>query len=370
MGQPPDTLWNSQPRTLLKHQAYRQYLHCWMGKICQKFSRSAIVDAFAGPGVYLDGPDGSPVVIAKTFLEHSRAKDFNALQVIGLEKRTDRRDSLAKCVERLPKVPHLDVQVPPAGSIQERFRAVRAVSHGRDPATPVLWILDPFDISSAPFALVRACLAGPRDEVLLTWFADELYRFCEDQSKEGAIDRHFGSGVWREARRGRSESARKERLLEIYQNGLQSLGSIHTGALQISSKNETARYALVFATHSDKGMECFNAMRWRMDPYRGRQVSEKRSMNQLGLFDDTPVLTSLRGWLESLAGQALTFDELARQAGRLGFKVTHLRSELTELAEEGLAVREYPLDYSRTPWPEGSKIRFYAPSHEPQTPSE
>jgi hypothetical protein len=59
MAQPTDTLWNSEPRTLLKHQVYRQYLHCWMGKICQSFPESAIVDAFAGPGVYRDGPDGS-----------------------------------------------------------------------------------------------------------------------------------------------------------------------------------------------------------------------------------------------------------------------------------------------------------------------
>ena len=39
MGQPTDTLWPSQPQTLLKHQVYRQYLRCW----------------FAGPGAYLDG---------------------------------------------------------------------------------------------------------------------------------------------------------------------------------------------------------------------------------------------------------------------------------------------------------------------------
>jgi hypothetical protein len=35
-----------------------------MGEICQKFKSAAIVDAFAGPGAYLDGPAGSPVVIA------------------------------------------------------------------------------------------------------------------------------------------------------------------------------------------------------------------------------------------------------------------------------------------------------------------
>ena len=66
MGQPAETLWRSQPRTLLKHQVYRRYLHCWMGKVCQTFPNAAIVDGFAGPGTYADGPDGSPLVIAKT----------------------------------------------------------------------------------------------------------------------------------------------------------------------------------------------------------------------------------------------------------------------------------------------------------------
>jgi hypothetical protein len=54
----------------------------------------------------------------------------------------------------------------------------------------------------------------------------------------------------------------------------------------------------VFATHSDAGLECFNQVRWRMDPYRGRHVSEKRGLEQPGLFDDTPVLTTLRAWLK------------------------------------------------------------------------
>ncbi|MGH3201760.1 MAG: hypothetical protein ACRDP5_06870 [Streptosporangiaceae bacterium] len=79
-----------------------------------------------------------------------------------------------------------------------------------------------------------------------------------------------------------------------------------------------------------------------MDPYLGRQASEKRSLDQPGLFDDDPHLSPLHAWLESLVGTALGFDELARQAGRIGFMETHLRAVLTDLAQDGLAVREDP----------------------------
>jgi three-Cys-motif partner protein len=360
MAPPADMLWNSEPRTLLKHQVYRQYLHCWMAKICHSFPRSAIVDAFAGPGGYRDGPDGSPVVIAKTFLEHSRLQRFNQLRLLCQEKRLDRRDELASRLASLPKVHRLDIQVSQAGELRDRFKALRSAAHEDDEKTPVLWILDPFDYSSAPFSLVRACLASPRDEVLITWFADEIYRFCGDPSKEQAIDRHFGTQDWHQARHVAGEAHRKEALLETYQQSLQSLPQVHTGAFSIAGKNETARYSLVFATHSDAGMKCFNSTKWRMDPSRGHHVSEKRNIGQADLFGDTPFTSKLRSWLETQAGTSASFEDLARHAGRLGFQEKHLRAEMSNLAEDGLAVREHPLEHTRTPWPTECRVRFYA----------
>jgi len=363
MGQPSGLLWKSEPRTLLKHHVYRQYLHCWMGKICQKFGYASIVDAFAGPGEYVDGPEGSSLVIADTFLHHARREKFGRLRLICLEERQDRRDHLAGRLSVLPKLPQLEVVVPPAGSVRERFRGLHAAAHGSDPGMPVLWVLDPFDISSAPFGLVRECLRSPRDEVLITWFADELYRFRRDTAKERAIDDHFGTGEWRRARDTLGEAASKAELLRTYRESLQSAFGVHTGAFEISSKNETARYALILATHSDAGLQCFNQVKWSSDPHLGRGVSEKRGLDQASLFDDHPLISPLCAWLESLAGTAASFDELVIQAGRRGYKEAHLRTALTDLTAKGVAVREEPLDYTRTPWPSGSRVRFYRPGH-------
>jgi three-Cys-motif partner protein len=343
MPPPTGTLWRSEPRTLLKHQVYRWYLHCWMGKICQKFPAASIVDGFAGPGFYEDGPDGSPVVIANTYIEHLGRDRFNLLRLICVERRPDRHDALAERLAGLPRLPKLDVPTPRLGSLQDCFTAVDAAAHGDDMGTPVLWILDPFDYSSVPFSLVKACLAVPRDEVLITWFADEIYRFCGDPSKAHAIDAHFGSRAWQQARRVAGEAVRKEKLLAIYRRSLESLVGVHTGAFSISSKNESARYSLVFATHSDSGLQCFNQTKWRMDKHRGHHISEKRGLGQPSLFDEAPELSPLREWLEGQAGKALRFHDLAVQAGRLGYKETHLRDELTRLAQDDLAVREAPL---------------------------
>lgn len=154
-------------------------------------------------------------------------------------------------------------------------------------------------------------------------------------------------------------SARKVALLEAYQTGLRTLPSVRTNAVSISSKNETARYSLVFATHSDYGLECFNPVKWRLDPMQGVMVSERRGMEQGDLFAATPIVDELRRYLIGLEGTAVQFTNLATEAGNRGYMVKHLRQTLDELAAEGIAVREHPLK-ATTKWPTDSLIRFYS----------
>jgi three-Cys-motif partner protein len=138
MAQPEETLWDSEPRTLLKHHVYRWYLDCWMGKVCQNFRHSAVVDAFAGPGVYKDGLDGSSIVIANTFLNHSRRERFGVMRLLCAEKRQDRRDHLEILINQLPRVPKLVPQVLTAGTAADRFVELNAAAHGGDRRTPTL----------------------------------------------------------------------------------------------------------------------------------------------------------------------------------------------------------------------------------------
>jgi three-Cys-motif partner protein len=369
MPPPEETLWDSEPRTLIKHQIYRHYLQCWMGKICRRFPVSAVVDAFAGPGQYKDGPDGSPVVVAKTFLEHSARATFKELNLVCLEKRPDRQEHLAGRMAQLPRMPKLKVRVLEPTQAQDSFAVLStAARSGGTAEVPVLWILDPFNLAGAPFDLVRACLQRPRDEALITWFADEIYRFCGDPAKAAALDRHFGGSHWRVALDTTGEGPRKRALLDAYRKLLEELPDIRTAAFSISVKNETARYSLVYATHSDYGLECFNPVRWKLDPMQGAAANERRGLDQGDLFADAPVVSKLRDYLETRAGQAASFPELTREASRLGFLPKHLRQALDDMAAEGLAVRQDPLK-ATTRWPDNSLIRFYPPPP-PEAPTD
>lgn len=356
MPKPAGTEWPSEPRTLLKHQIYRRYVQCWMGKILQRFPSASIVDAFAGPGRYSDGPAGSPIVIARAFLEHRARRRFGTLRLICNEARTDRRELLRRRVLELPPHSGLNAMVLPTTRFEAAHRTIDELAHPNGDPLPTLWVLDPFDINGLPLNLVSRCLAKPRDEVLITWFADEIYRFCEAPGMQLALDRHFGGDHWRAALATTGEHQRKDALMSQYLARLESFANVRTGTLSISSKNASARYSIILATHSDKGLECWNPVKWDLDPAAGKTVSERQGP-QAVLFEDRD---RLRHALLRRAGSGASFEELRAEATHLGFKESHLRTTLDELRHDGLAVREHPLDAAaRSRWPSNSLIRFY-----------
>jgi hypothetical protein len=79
------------------------------------------------------------VVIANTYIEHSRRDRFNLLRLICVERRPDRCNALAERLAGLPSLPKLDVAAPRPGSLQDCFAAMDAAAHGGDLGAPVLW---------------------------------------------------------------------------------------------------------------------------------------------------------------------------------------------------------------------------------------
>ena len=307
------------------------------------------------------GPDGSPLVIAKTWLEHSHRERFVIpLTILCCEQRPDRVEHLRREFARLDADPaRLMFEVlDPLSFTATSQPAIRERAHQAAADEPVLWVLDPFDTKSLPMELVQACLHGKRDEVLVTWFSDDVYRFMRDPSKDDSRDCYFGVASWRDAMAERTEGKAKAVLLAAYKSGLESsLAETLTNAIELGSKNESARYAVVFATHHPKGMECFNPAAWRLDKYSGQRINEFKA-DQIDMFEEQPDYAALRTGFTARAGSAASFDALVTQALRLGFTEAQVRKVLGDLAQDGLVVRQKPLE-SRTEWPEGCLVRFY-----------
>lgn len=352
------TVWRSDPHTQVKHLVYRHYLQCWMGKILQTFPEATIVDGFAGPGVYSDGPPGSSIVVAKTFLEHTAHRRFRRLNLICLEERPDRVEELQRQFAKLPRSPQLNISIQPPGTFAEWQSRLSALAHHGRAETPVLWLIDPFDLKSAPFSLIRHCLTGPRDEVLFTLFTNELHRFCQREGFDKTMTAYFGGDHWQAATIERRAGARKEAFAAAYQQGLRDEG-LFTGSFGIRISNQSARYHLILATHSEAGLKCWAPVTWKLDSYSGQGASADTA-ETLSLFDEALVVDRLDIALRAHAGTEQRWESLSSQAARLNHMDKHLRQVLDNLAAQGLAIRVDPVK-ARTAWPEGCTVRFYAP---------
>lgn len=350
------TVWRSDPHTLVKHLVYGHYLNCWMPKILQKFPNATIVDGFAGPGVYSDGPPGSPILVAKTFLGHAAHARFGNLHILCLDQRPDRAARLRQEIAALGDTPKLTMTVLEPGEFISRQPDLKARAHRGTGNTPTLWLLDPFNIKSLPFAQVADCLSNRYDEAIITFFTDEMHRFCTLDGFGKTLDVHFGNARWREATSISSEGLRKEALVTQYRRSLEALG-LFTEQFGVRVRNDSPRYSLVFATHSEYGLKCWNPLKWKLDGYSGSGASVG-TINQPDLFGTS--LNNLEQDLAANTGTQRTWTQLVTAATRSGYLDKHLREALDNLARQGLAIRVAPVD-ARSAWPEDSVIQFYSP---------
>lgn len=350
-------LWPSEARTVIKHQAYRRYLNCWMPKVLQKFPAGVVIDGFAGPGVYSDGRVGSTSVIANAFLEHDARAAFSHLHVFALEERFDRRDHLEAQMARVPQHPRLHIRVQPAGSFQHHVDDIaRAAAAAAGPGAPTVWIIDPFGYD-LPLDVVGRVLSKPRSEVIITYMLDELARLGGGR-RAASFQHWFGDDTtWHDAFVHDDWAARKRALVESYEALLRRRFGVEVRSFGIATRGETPRYTLTFATHHLKGLECWNPVAWAADPVYG-QVRHERDAEQGDLFVDAADLSGLTTALTSLAGTAADWHTLEAVAARQGHTVAHLRRALTELSDQARAVREEP-HKARSPWPTGCRVRFY-----------
>jgi three-Cys-motif partner protein len=68
---PRTTRWPIEPHTQAKHLILARYLKAWLPIMASFNGRIVYIDAFAGPGRYSKGEEGSPLIALKALLGNS-----------------------------------------------------------------------------------------------------------------------------------------------------------------------------------------------------------------------------------------------------------------------------------------------------------
>jgi three-Cys-motif partner protein len=361
------TLWEMTRHTAAKHTILRKYLDAWLPILGGgRYARDdlVLIDAFAGPGRYSTGEDGSPLLMIKAYLEHS-GEITASPHFHFIEDDVERAAHLRREVAVLT-LPHAASAEVIQGSFDVEFPALIDRLRARFGALPPAFaFIDPFGASDLPVALSTPLLDVPRCEVLVYFPASFLARFGERPEFAPTMESVFSGGDWRAAfGPGISFEARQRVLLDLF---IDELGKRvpYVRAFGITPKHEAGgnTYYLVFGTaNADQGLRKMKDAMWKVDPVAGASFRDSTNADHPVLFEEKPDFAALeqmlrehfdREWFTIEEAEQFTLLETAfRDNG-------HLKTPTLRPAEKNGALEVIrPAGKKAGSFTQGTKMRF------------
>jgi three-Cys-motif partner protein len=303
-----DTLWELQPATAAKHRLYKKYLDAWWPILLQpsaasghSWPRVTYVDAFAGPGEYAEGAEGSPVFALDRLLGHEAVSRMrlsrDRVQLIFTEERHDRLEHLdALLVSRFGPLDQLPVTVT---SCRAEAGAATGTLLNETKAwgNPVLAVFDSWGNVGVPLSLVGQLAKNRASEVIVTFGPNWFSR--REQMEPDHLDLVFGGRVfWETADRQSAPADRWRTWLATYRDALRRAGFRYQLQFEIVPHTGQPLY-LVFGTGHEKGVEVMKEAMWKVDGNDGMGFRDPRTRG--GQVEDQMTLWS---------GSATPQDEL------------------------------------------------------------
>ncbi len=141
------TIWELEPHTRAKHEILRRYLQAWLPIITRWNGRVVYVDGFAGPGIYKNGEEGSPIIALKEAIGHTFPLKSEIL-FFFIEADPERFRSLQQRVTSL-QIPHSFKVQPVLGKFDETMTGLLdQLEEAGKRLAPTFAFLDPFGFFS------------------------------------------------------------------------------------------------------------------------------------------------------------------------------------------------------------------------------
>jgi three-Cys-motif partner protein len=286
------------PHTEGKHRVLRNYLGAWFGIMGTTNGKILFVDGFAGPGEYVGGEQGSPIIALDALLSHShRSKLTSEIVFFFLEPVRDRFDHLQRLLEpyreRLPS--GCKVLTRCATFDQTLTEAMDYLAAGGKPLAPAFIMIDPFGVSDTPMAVIRRVLANPKCELYVSLMYESINRFCTITEFEPHLDALFGTPDWRSCGRLGDPDARRNAFYELYENQLRDAGARHVVHFDLCDGGRLV-YSIFFATKNSLGCDRMKQAIWKVAPWGdSRFVGSRNPQTELGLVapDFRPLVDAL-----------------------------------------------------------------------------
>ncbi len=251
MSTPSSVIWECDPHTQAKHEILKRYLQRWFPILNKHHGRIVYLDGFCGPGRYVGGEQGSPLVALEVAARH-RTSLTGEIVFWFIDERADRIEHLEKELHSVQRPPHFKV-FPETGTFHEKLeKHLNALDQQGTAPAPIFAFIDPFGFSGIPYGLVERLLKKPRCEVFITFMVDSINRWLEHPND--ALVRHmpetFGTPECLEVAKRPGE--RIVALRELYQRQLRNAARF-VRYFEMRDRNDRVIYYLFFASNNPLG---------------------------------------------------------------------------------------------------------------------
>lgn len=359
------SIWSLEPHTKAKHEILTRYLQAWFAIMQRYNNRLLFLDGFAGPGVYLEGEPGSPIITLRLLLQHNSFPSWagTTFNLLFIEPEPARNASLHEQVE---------MYMEQSGGLPSNVRVIlgdepfeneatslleSAESRGKQ-LVPTFAFLDPFGLKGLPLEVVRRLMSSDKCELFLNFAVKNMARFTDDANMESHLDALFGGDVWRETL-SIPVGDRGPALLDLYIEQLREAcgGELYIWSFRMVSRGQDS-YHLVYVTRNLLGLEKMKDAMWAVDPSGSFRFSSRLSDNEITLEDPAASAHLLRDSLAAeFTGRQVPIADVEKFVlVATPYRKAHTRREgLKPLEDEGKIVVTRPGKHG---YPEGTTITF------------
>lgn len=367
MAKKLDTIWKIDPHTKIKHLILKSYWQAWLPIMASYSSRLVYIDGFAGPGVYMGGEEGSPLIVLKSARDHV-AQIKTEVIFLFVEKDEPRFNHLKQLIDEMrPTLPSnfkVDLE---RGEFDEKIGGLLSkLEENKRLLAPCFAFIDPFGFSDTPFDVIRRLMANPRCEVFVNFMFEEVNRFkSHPNEKIGEhLDRLFGTNSWREAVQLDAADEQRRALHDTYLTQLRQIAK-HVRSFKMLNKNNGTDYFLFFASNNIKGLEKMKEAMWKADPQGEFSFSDYTEARGLMNLFDEPAFDLLKSQIVAkFAGLEVPVETVKEFViGETAFLASHFKTQILKPMEDAGELEATRKDSKRrrkSTYPDGTWLKFLA----------
>lgn len=289
MAKPKTPLWDADEHTLAKHDILREYLEAWLPIMSKWNRRLLLIDGFAGPGRYVGGEEGSPLIMLRTLLSHKARASMAAttFTFLFIEQDGARIAHLRGEIAALGVLPGNVRILPPVeanfsdvmSGLFERIKGLALV--------PTFAFIDPFGYKDTNADLTAKILSFPKCEVLIYLPLYNIARFVNEPGQQQVLTNLYGDESWKAAKAVEGFENKQDALHDLFAAALGKHATF-VRSFEMLGKATNTGYHLFFASSNPMGLRKMKDAMWQIDARGGRSFRDSTIRGQAVLFKDEP----------------------------------------------------------------------------------